>query len=174
MGTGGGVIENSNFHWLRCANQRVSLKNGFFDRKEFLSMDHLSEREHGGLPGTENLTSFADKRVLVWLRDNRKLFGVLRSFDQFGNLWLTDTVERFYHQLEYAEVMHGNFVVRGENVVFVGDFHATAFESSERRMAKFRRPLDYILPLLQEHTEAVSQQRRLLGANGEFAENDLY
>ena len=61
------------------------------------------------------------ERLLVTLRDGRKLYGILRSYDQFGNLTLDDTVERLYIDLEYAEDHLGVFLVRGENVVLVGE-----------------------------------------------------
>jgi len=76
--------------------------------------------------------------MLVILRDGRKLHGVLRSYDQFGmssflhspvmlnatssaNLVLEDTVERIYHGSAYAESRHGLFLIRGENVVLLGE-----------------------------------------------------
>jgi U6 snRNA-associated Sm-like protein LSm1 len=126
------------------------------------------------IPGTENLNSFADKRVFLWLRDGRKLFGVLRSFDQFGNITLSDTYERFYASLEFAESYHGVYLVRGENIVVVGDFEPREFEALQRRMTKFRRPIEYILPMVQEQMEEIATKRRELGAMSEFAENDLY
>jgi len=86
-------------------------------------------------------------KMLVVLRDGRKLHGVLRSYDQFGmslslslfltksmtffwfslwvdflaNLVLEDTVERIYHGTSYAENWHGLFLIRGENVVLLGE-----------------------------------------------------
>jgi U6 snRNA-associated Sm-like protein LSm1 len=78
--------------------------------------------------------------MLVILRDGRKLHGVLRSYDQFGehtlievvrykklsdvtiaNLVLEDTVERIYHGDVFAENWHGLFLIRGENVVLLGE-----------------------------------------------------
>ncbi|KAL9716207.1 hypothetical protein Ac2012v2_000652 [Leucoagaricus gongylophorus] len=59
--------------------------------------------------------------MLVVLRDGRKLHGVLRSYDQFANLVLEDTVERIYHGDSYAENWHGLFLIRGENVVLLGE-----------------------------------------------------
>jgi U6 snRNA-associated Sm-like protein LSm1 len=84
--------------------------------------------------------------MLVILRDGKKLHGVLRSYDQFGeapshlitqrsayfpnfcgmkiieaNLVLEDTYERIYHDNEFAERWLGVFVVRGENVVLLGE-----------------------------------------------------
>lgn len=91
--------------------------------------------------------------MLVILRDGRKLHGVLRSYDQFGvcssslvkpfpnhlipylaaNLVLEDTVERIHHGDTFAENWHGLFLIRGENVVLLGEivclivcFHITA------------------------------------------------
>ncbi|KAH6917344.1 hypothetical protein BKA70DRAFT_1418098 [Coprinopsis sp. MPI-PUGE-AT-0042] len=59
--------------------------------------------------------------MLVILRDGRKLHGVLRSYDQFANLVLEDTYERIYHQNVFAEQHHGLFLIRGENVVLMGE-----------------------------------------------------
>lgn len=96
-----------------------------------------------------NLSSIG--RVVVSLRDGRKLFGVLRSFDQFGtstpglffiffslfcsiifanantspslaNLVLQDTTERIYlNPTTFGETYKGVYIVRGENVVFLGE-----------------------------------------------------
>jgi len=59
--------------------------------------------------------------MLVILRDGRKLHGVLRSYDQFANLVLEDTVERIYHGSAFAEAWVGLFLIRGENVVLLGE-----------------------------------------------------
>jgi U6 snRNA-associated Sm-like protein LSm1 len=80
--------------------------------------------------------------MLVILRDGRKLHGVLRSYDQFGmwnflliiqegcsvfnfpsiaNLVLEDTVERIYHGNAFAESWRGLYLIRGENVVLLGE-----------------------------------------------------
>ncbi|BDA43332.1 g8227 [Coccomyxa elongata] len=62
-----------------------------------------------------------DKRLLVQLRDGRKIVGILRSFDQFANLVLEGAVERIIVGILYAEDPLGLYVVRGENVVLLGD-----------------------------------------------------
>lgn len=62
-----------------------------------------------------------DRKMLVILRDGKKLHGVLRSYDQFANLVLEDTYERIYYGEEFAERWIGVFVVRGENVVLLGE-----------------------------------------------------
>ncbi|KAH9944419.1 Sm-like ribonucleoprotein [Epithele typhae] len=68
-----------------------------------------------------SLVDCVDRKMLVVLRDGRKLQGVLRSYDQFANLVLEDTVERIYHENVFAEAWRGLFLIRGENVVLLGE-----------------------------------------------------
>ena len=67
------------------------------------------------------LLDLTDKKLMISLRDGRKLIGVLRSWDQFGNLVLQDTVERLFVQNLYADIDRGLFLVRGENVLLLGE-----------------------------------------------------
>jgi len=67
------------------------------------------------------LLDLTDKKLVIALRDGRKLIGVLRSWDQFGNLVLQDTVERIFAREWYADVPRGLFLVRGENVSILGE-----------------------------------------------------
>ncbi|KAL1305095.1 hypothetical protein AAFC00_002028 [Neodothiora populina] len=67
------------------------------------------------------LLDLTDKKLVISLRDGRKMIGVLRSWDQFGNLVLQDTVERLFAQNLYADVTRGLFLVRGENVLLLGE-----------------------------------------------------
>ncbi|RDA91709.1 hypothetical protein CP533_2329 [Ophiocordyceps camponoti-saundersi (nom. inval.)] len=79
------------------------------------------------------LLDLTDKKLMVVLRDGRKLIGVLRSWDQFANLILQSTTERLFvvkpndsdpdgePQRLYADVLHGVFLVRGENVLLLGE-----------------------------------------------------
>ncbi|KAI1495573.1 hypothetical protein F5X99DRAFT_403148 [Biscogniauxia marginata] len=77
------------------------------------------------------LLDLTDKKLLVCLRDGRKLTGILRSWDQFANLVLQSTVERIYATTSepndpqpkglYADKPHGIFLVRGENVLLLGE-----------------------------------------------------
>lgn len=91
------------------------------------------------------------EKLLLVLRDGRKLVGILRSWDQFGmfllsfrneikkltrychiaNLVLQSTVERIFALTTgpedphprgvYADRPHGIFLVRGENVLLLGE-----------------------------------------------------
>ncbi|KAH6604917.1 hypothetical protein Trco_006624 [Trichoderma cornu-damae] len=78
------------------------------------------------------LLDLTDKKLMVVLRDGRKLIGVLRSWDQFANIVLQSTTERIFaprpdgHDSEYprgyyADIPHGIFLVRGENVLLLGE-----------------------------------------------------
>lgn len=75
------------------------------------------------------LLDLTDKKLLLILRDGRKIFGVLRSWDQFANLVLTSTVERYFAtrttsgepQTLFADIERGTYLVRGENVLMLGE-----------------------------------------------------
>lgn len=71
------------------------------------------------------LLEMVDRRVVVSLRDGRRLYGVLRSFDQFANLVVQDTTERIFHTQHkvYGQKVHGSYIVRGENVALVGEIN---------------------------------------------------
>mmetsp|Transcript_3708 Transcript_3708/g.9531 ORF Transcript_3708/g.9531 Transcript_3708/m.9531 type:complete len:144 (-) Transcript_3708:81-512(-) len=68
-----------------------------------------------------NLEDNVDSKILVMLRDGRKLVGWLRTFDQFANLLLEHVVERHFADSFYADVHLGTMLIRGENVCLFGD-----------------------------------------------------
>lgn len=61
-----------------------------------------------------------DKKVLVILRDGKKLIGMLRTFDQFGNLMLERSFQRIIVNTYYADVYQGLMIIRGENILLFG------------------------------------------------------
>ncbi|KAL5612086.1 hypothetical protein BROUX41_000366 [Berkeleyomyces rouxiae] len=74
------------------------------------------------------LLDLTDKKLVVVLRDGRKLFGMLRSFDQFANLVLQSTTERLFVPPSspttpglFTDIDRGVFLVRGENVLLLGE-----------------------------------------------------
>lgn len=73
------------------------------------------------LPGTASLLEELDKKLLVFLRDGRTLIGYLRSIDQFANLVLHQTIERIHVGKQYGDIPRGIFVIRGDNVVLLGE-----------------------------------------------------
>ncbi|CAD7088452.1 unnamed protein product [Hermetia illucens] len=73
------------------------------------------------LAGTAHLLDEVDKKLMVLLRDGRTLIGYLRSVDQFANLVLHRTIERIHVGTEYGDIPRGVFIIRGENVVLLGE-----------------------------------------------------
>ncbi|WWC66029.1 uncharacterized protein I303_108651 [Kwoniella dejecticola CBS 10117] len=73
-----------------------------------------------------SLVDLVDKKVLVVLRDGRKLIGVFRSYDQFANFLLESCIERIHHKFDYADRDIGVLLVRGENVVALGEIDLIA------------------------------------------------
>ncbi|KAM3066782.1 hypothetical protein ACMFMG_011851 [Clarireedia jacksonii] len=80
------------------------------------------------------LLDLTDKKLMISLRDGRKLIGVLRSWDQFANIVLQSTIERIFVAPPtpptpdaipqpglYADIPRGVFLVRGENVLLLGE-----------------------------------------------------
>eukprot|EP00603_Paraphysomonas_imperforata_P001354 CAMPEP_0114434180 /NCGR_PEP_ID=MMETSP0103-20121206/12117_1 /TAXON_ID=37642 ORGANISM="Paraphysomonas imperforata, Strain PA2" /NCGR_SAMPLE_ID=MMETSP0103 /ASSEMBLY_ACC=CAM_ASM_000201 /LENGTH=119 /DNA_ID=CAMNT_0001604037 /DNA_START=32 /DNA_END=391 /DNA_ORIENTATION=+ len=76
------------------------------------------------LPGAASLLEQLDKRILIVLRDGRHLVGMLRSFDQFLNLVIEDTSERILMPDSYCDVPLGLYIVRGDNIVLLGEIDA--------------------------------------------------
>ncbi|KMZ64496.1 Small nuclear ribonucleoprotein LSM1 [Zostera marina] len=80
-----------------------------------------------GFVGTEeiflstSLASYLDKKLLVLLRDGRKLMGTLRSFDQYANAVIEGACERIIVGELFCDIPLGLYVIRGENVVLIGE-----------------------------------------------------
>ncbi|KAL1893877.1 hypothetical protein Cpir12675_003895 [Ceratocystis pirilliformis] len=81
------------------------------------------------------LLDLTDKKLVVVLRDGRKLFGMLRSFDQFANLVLQSTTERLFVPPSspttpglFTDIDRGVFLVRGENVLLLGEINMDLVE----------------------------------------------
>uniref|UniRef100_A0A7R9V5Q9 U6 snRNA-associated Sm-like protein LSm1 n=1 Tax=Chlamydomonas euryale TaxID=1486919 RepID=A0A7R9V5Q9_9CHLO len=72
------------------------------------------------LPGSA-LADELDKKLLVQLRDGRKILGFLRSFDQFANLVLDSAIERIIVGEQFCDCPLGLQLIRGENVVLMGE-----------------------------------------------------
>ncbi|KAF9426409.1 SM-like, degradation of cytoplasmic mRNAs and positively regulates transcription initiation [Podila epigama] len=96
-----------------------------------------------------SLVDCVDKKLLVVLRDGRKLIGILRSFDQFANLVLQDTIERIYVGNAYGDIPRGIFIIRGENVVLLGEIDLDKEDDSPLREV----PVEEILQAQREEME---------------------
>ncbi|KAG9322331.1 hypothetical protein KVV02_001552 [Mortierella alpina] len=104
-----------------------------------------------------SLVDSVDKKLLVMLRDGRKLIGILRSFDQFANLVLQDTIERIYMGDAYGNIPRGIFIIRGENVVLLGEIDLDKEDESPLREV----PVEEILQVQREEMEARLKRDRI-------------
>mmetsp|Transcript_1411 Transcript_1411/g.1920 ORF Transcript_1411/g.1920 Transcript_1411/m.1920 type:complete len:121 (+) Transcript_1411:179-541(+) len=87
------------------------------------------------LPGIMGLLEQLDKRILVVLQDGRHLIGKLRCFDQYSNVVMEDTHERHVVEDVYGDIPLGLYIVRGDNVVLMGEVDEDV-ESSENYLRK--------------------------------------
>lgn len=92
----------------------------------------------------------------MYLRDGRQLIGVLRSYDQYGefaahqlattagadfeahtaNLVVTQSFERLFHPKSntFGQMDRGVFLIRGENVVLLGEIVSILHQSQPDSM----------------------------------------
>ncbi|ODQ50748.1 hypothetical protein SAICODRAFT_61144, partial [Saitoella complicata NRRL Y-17804] len=117
------------------------------------------------------------EKLVVVLRDGRKLIGVLRSFDQYANLVLTDTTERIHYADVYGDIPRGVFIVRGENVVLLGEIDLDKEDTVPLREV----PVEQVFALQQQEKEArvakeKSRNRVLhdLGFSVDWSRDDMY
>eukprot|EP00435_Cladocopium_sp_Y103_P020734 s2863_g5.t1 len=100
------------------------------------------EGRPGKLPHwASNLEENVDKKLLIILRDGRKLIGWLRTFDQFANLLVEHVVERhiIFEEKVYADIYLGTMLIRGENVCLFGEV------DPDRQDGLREAPLAYVL-----------------------------
>ncbi|XP_014272173.1 U6 snRNA-associated Sm-like protein LSm1 [Halyomorpha halys] len=109
-------------------------------------------------PGTASLLEEVDKRLLVVLRDGRTLIGFLRSIDQFANLVLHRTIERIHVGQEYGDIPKGVYVVRGENVVLLGE----VTQEKENNLPLKRVSIKEIKEAQQKEQESKLEHEKLL------------
>ncbi|KAF5273461.1 hypothetical protein FQA39_LY07478 [Lamprigera yunnana] len=110
------------------------------------------------LEGTAQLLDELDKKLMVVLRDGRTLIGYLRSVDQFANLVLHNTIERIHVGKEYGDIPRGVFIVRGENVVLLGEIDS----QKEGSLPLTQVTVDDILDAQRREQESKQDQQRLL------------
>ncbi|XP_060209997.1 sm-like protein LSM1B isoform X1 [Lycium barbarum] len=70
---------------------------------------------------SSSLASYLDRKILILLRDGREFLGTFRSFDQYANIVLEDTSEREMVGNLYCDIPLGLYIVRGENVMLIGE-----------------------------------------------------
>ncbi|CAB3246839.1 unnamed protein product [Arctia plantaginis] len=110
------------------------------------------------LAGTAHLLDELDKKLMVLLRDGRTLIGYLRCVDQFANLVLHKTIERIHVGREYGDIPRGIFIVRGENVVLLGEIDT----DKEDNLPLTEVSVDEILDAQRREQDAKIEQQKLL------------
>ncbi|XP_066137437.1 U6 snRNA-associated Sm-like protein LSm1 [Euwallacea fornicatus] len=110
------------------------------------------------LEGTAHLLDELDKKLMVLLRDGRTLIGYLRSVDQFANLVLHRTIERIHVGKEYGDIPRGVFIVRGENVVLLGEIDT----EKEDKIPLTEVSVDEILDAQRKEQESKVEKHRLI------------
>lgn len=124
-----------------------------------------------------SLVGSVDKRLVVVLRDNRKLFGILRSFDQFANLVLQDSYERIYAESCYADDPKGVYIVRGENVVLLGEVDLAEEQQTglqQVSVKEARRKMTQQEELRRRADKARYKTLHKMGFSVDFDDNDTY
>jgi len=109
--------------------------------------------------GCASLLDQVDKKVLVLLRDKRTLIGILRTCDQFNNLVLHESVERICVGKKYGDIERGLFIVRGDNVVLVGEIDP----AKEGAPNLTKVPIEVILDAqrLEQEERVVKEEKRI-------------
>ncbi|WBW72759.1 mRNA decapping complex subunit [Schizosaccharomyces osmophilus] len=126
-----------------------------------------------------SLVDYVDRKVIVVLRDGKKLIGILRSFDQFANLMLQYTIERIYVDDMFGDIDRGVFIVRGENVVLLGELDLDKEYEMEKGLR--RVPAEHLFPLSKgrsdEKRKTLREKTKKLNTVGfsvDFGHDDLY
>lgn len=139
------------------------------NEKNYSSMDHsrtshnisLNESQQDSvifssnkyyMPGTASLIEDVDKQLMVVLRDGKTLIGFLRSIDQYANLLLSNTIERVHVGNKYGDIPRGVYIVRGENVVLIGEIDL----NKECKIGMINVGVDEILEL--KRNEEIKEQ----------------
>ncbi|SCV68055.1 BQ2448_176 [Microbotryum intermedium] len=107
------------------------------------------------------LIDLVDKKILVHLRDGRRLIGVLRSYDQYANLVLTQTIERLFHppSKTFAQTERGVFLIRGENVVLLGEVDLDTEDAAIEKLQL--QPWEQLAALLEQDKQQKEQHARI-------------
>ena len=112
------------------------------------------------------------EKLIVVLRDGRKIIGVMRSFDQFANIVLEHAEERVIVGKRFADVPLGLYVLRGENVVLLGQIvrplpHARVAARCPTRAWPPAAPRARVLARAPSHTACGRAGRRQGGDHGQ-------
>ncbi|KAJ2629322.1 hypothetical protein H4R22_003382, partial [Coemansia sp. RSA 1290] len=95
----------------------------------------------------------------------------------FANLVLQDSLERIYVGDAYGDIERGVFIIRGENVVLLGEIDGEVEDELPLRQL----PIQDIMEMQREEAEAKAHKDKLRlhllhkqGFSVDFADHDLY
>ncbi|PVU85228.1 hypothetical protein BB560_007106 [Smittium megazygosporum] len=104
---------------------------------------------------TSCIQDLVDKIVFVTLRDGKNIIGVLRTFDQFGTIVIQDAVERIYTQKAFGDIDRGVFLIRGENIVVIGELCSELNTDAELgALSVSKLPIEEVLELRRLELES--------------------
>lgn len=112
------------------------------------------------MENTAHLLNEIDKKLMILLRDGRTLIGYLRSVDQFANLVLHKAIERIHVNDKYGDMERGVFIIRGENVVLLGEIDREREELLNSKLIKVS--VEEILDAQRREIESKQEKNSLL------------
>ncbi|XP_070494119.1 U6 snRNA-associated Sm-like protein LSm1 [Chironomus tepperi] len=112
------------------------------------------------MENTAHLLNEIDKKLMILLRDGRTLIGYLRSVDQFANLVLHRAIERIHVNDKYGDMERGVFIIRGENVVLLGEIDREKEEQLNSKLTQVS--VEEILDAQRREIESKQEKNALL------------
>lgn len=97
--------------------------------RQLSNMSHIQSQEDIYLESypfttAASIIGLVDRKVSAVVVGGSVIIGVLRTFDQFGNLVIHNAIERVYFakSKEYSETENSTtYIIRGENLLMLGD-----------------------------------------------------
>ncbi|ODM92671.1 U6 snRNA-associated Sm-like protein LSm1 [Orchesella cincta] len=112
--------EVSNYNFLKSKDENLGPSAGVVPAENVEVVEEPLEC-NGVLFGVANLLDQIGKRIQATLRDGRNIIGSLVSLDHFSNLIMRNTVERIFVGKEYCDMPFGVSIIRGDNLVMIGE-----------------------------------------------------
>jgi|EP00161_Ancyromonas_sigmoides_P027534 U6 snRNA-associated Sm-like protein LSm1 len=120
----------------------------------------------------QSIHTFLDRPVIVVLRDGRKLLGQMSSYDQFANVVLTSARERIHVGDVHGDIPLGLYIVRGENVVLVGELDGSDAGADPSQAVSAHEIVRLQATARAEKEELVKARRRVMRNRGMVVEAD--
>jgi len=99
--------------------------------------------------------------------------GILRSFDQYANIVLEETIERIYVGELYGDIPLGVFIIRGENLVLLGEIDETRETKLQLKKVSARDITEAFKTEQQIREEQNKLKRKILLDRGLSGDNGM-